>query len=90
MPDSVMSRIQAGELRSLAARIFEALAVPPGEAAWVAELLVRANLVGHDSHGVMRIPQYARAIRAGLVQPAPAPGSSRSPPPRRSSTVTGG
>jgi len=68
-----MSRIQAGELRSLAARILEALTVPPGEAAWVAELLVRANLVGHDSHGIVRIPEYAQAIRAALVQPGACP-----------------
>ena len=64
-----MPRIQAGELRSLARGIFEALQVPSQEAAWVAELLVRANLVGHDSHGVIRIPQYVQAIQAALVQP---------------------
>jgi LDH2 family malate/lactate/ureidoglycolate dehydrogenase len=64
-----MPCVQAGELLSLARRIFEALQVPPEEAAWVAELLVRANLVGHDSHGVIRIPQYAQAIQSALVQP---------------------
>jgi uncharacterized oxidoreductase len=64
-----MPRMQAGELRSLARSIFEALQVPPEEAAWVAELLVRANLVGHDSHGVIRILQYVQAIQSALVQP---------------------
>jgi LDH2 family malate/lactate/ureidoglycolate dehydrogenase len=64
-----MPRIQAEELRSLGARIFEGLKVPREEASWVAELLVRANLVGHDSHGVIRIPQYAQAIKSALVQP---------------------
>ena len=64
-----MPRVQAGELRSLAARIFEGLKVSHEEAAWVAELLVRANLVGHDSHGVIRIPQYAQAIKLSLVRP---------------------
>jgi hydroxycarboxylate dehydrogenase B len=64
-----MPLIQAGELRSLARRIFEALRVPPDEAAWVAELLVRADLVGHDSHGVIRLSQYAQAIRSALVRP---------------------
>jgi uncharacterized oxidoreductase len=67
-----MPRIQAGDLRSLGARIFEGLQVPREEAAWVAELLVRANLVGHDSHGVIRIPQYAQAIKSALVQPGAA------------------
>jgi uncharacterized oxidoreductase len=64
-----MPCIQAGELRSLARRIFEALRLPSEEAAWVAELLVRADLMGHDSHGVICIPQYAQAIRSALVQP---------------------
>jgi LDH2 family malate/lactate/ureidoglycolate dehydrogenase len=64
-----MPRLQAGELRSLAGRIFEGLRVPRAEASWVAELLVRANLAGHDSHGVIRIPQYAQAIRSAHVQP---------------------
>jgi uncharacterized oxidoreductase len=64
MPD-----VQAGELRSLVRRILEALQVPEGEAAWVAELLVRADLTGHDSQGVIRLPQYAQAIRASLIHP---------------------
>jgi hydroxycarboxylate dehydrogenase B len=64
-----MPRIPALELRSITGRILEALQVPPEEAAWVAELLVRANLVGHDSHGIVLLPQYARAIQAALVHP---------------------
>jgi uncharacterized oxidoreductase len=63
-----MPRVSAGELRSLGGKIFAALKVPPEEATWVAELLVRANLVGHDSHGVIRIPQYAQAIQSAQVQ----------------------
>jgi LDH2 family malate/lactate/ureidoglycolate dehydrogenase len=63
-----MPRISAGKLRSVGSQIFAALHVPPEEATWVAELLVRANLAGHDSHGVIRIPQYARAIRSAEVQ----------------------
>jgi uncharacterized oxidoreductase len=67
-----MPRLQAEELRSLVRCILEGLKVPREEALWVAELLVRANLVGHDSHGIMRLPQYARAIKAALVQPGAA------------------
>jgi hydroxycarboxylate dehydrogenase B len=62
-----MPRVSVEELRSLGGKIFAALKVPPEEAAWVSELLVRANLSGHDSHGVMRIPQYAQAIRSAQV-----------------------
>jgi len=64
-----MPRVSAEELRALGRKIFEGLNVPPEEATWVAELLVRANLVGHDSHGVIRIPQYAQAIKTGQVLP---------------------
>jgi len=31
--------------------VFAKLGAPPADAAWVATLLVRANLRGHDSHG---------------------------------------
>jgi LDH2 family malate/lactate/ureidoglycolate dehydrogenase len=64
-----MPRVQARDLRSFSRCIFEALLVPREEAAWVAEVLVRANLVGQDSQGVIRIPQYAQAIQSALVQP---------------------
>jgi len=35
----------------------------------VAEVLVGANLVGHDSHGLLRIPMYMRSIDGGRVIP---------------------
>jgi len=35
----------------------------------VAASLVDANLCGHDSHGLIRIPQYVRQIREGQMQP---------------------
>jgi L-2-hydroxycarboxylate dehydrogenase (NAD+) len=37
----------------------------------VADCLVKANLRGLDSHGVMRIPIYAKRLRLGLVNPRP-------------------
>ncbi len=64
-----MPQLRAEELRSLTRDIFERLNVPHEEASWVAEWLVRANLVGHDSQGVICIPQYAQAIKWALVQP---------------------
>jgi len=59
-------------LESLATRIFAALGVPESDAVWVGRLLVRANLRGHDSHGVIRIPQYVGSIRKGETNPRPA------------------
>src|SRR5437762_9097005 len=34
-------------------------------------LLVRANLRGHDSHGVLRVPQYCAALKSGHLTPTP-------------------
>ena len=39
------------------------------EAATVATHIVKANLVGHDSHGVINIPVYADRIDKGHIVP---------------------
>jgi hydroxycarboxylate dehydrogenase B len=39
------------------------------EATQVADHLVRANLAGHDSHGVGMLPTYVRLLHAGLLVP---------------------
>jgi uncharacterized oxidoreductase len=64
--------IAPDRLQALATRIFAALGVPQDDASWVAQLLVRANLRGHDSHGVIRVPQYVGSIRKGESNPRPA------------------
>jgi uncharacterized oxidoreductase len=66
-----MPVVDAAKLEHLTRDIFAARGVPRGDAGWVATLLVRANLRGHDSHGVIRIPHYARAMKAGEVNPEP-------------------
>jgi uncharacterized oxidoreductase len=57
------------QLEARATRIFTAMGAPAGDAAWIATLLIRANLRGHDSHGVIRIPQYWEAVKKGQVDP---------------------
>ncbi|MFQ5893051.1 MAG: Ldh family oxidoreductase, partial [Nitrospinota bacterium] len=64
-----MPVIQADRLETLAEQIFAALGAPEEHARRVATLLVRANLRGHDSHGVIRIPQYVTAVKEGAVNP---------------------
>jgi len=49
------------------------MGTPESDAAWVARLLVQSNLRGHDSHGVIRIPQYFEACKRGQIQPAARP-----------------
>lgn len=67
-----MTTIAADRLQHLGSCIFAALGTPPADADWIATLLVRANLRGHDSHGVIRIPQYVGSVRAGETNPRPA------------------
>ena len=56
-------------LRQVGAAIFAAAGAPPAAAEVVAELLADANAVGHDSHGVIRIPQYISTIEKGEIVP---------------------
>ena len=50
-------------------RIFYSAGVPDVEAGIVASRLVEANSFGHDSHGIIRVPQYLGAIAEGDVVP---------------------
>ena len=60
----------AAELRALVSGILLGLGATDVVAARVSNALVESNLVGHDSHGVMRVPMYTAAIRAGTLNPA--------------------
>lgn len=55
-------------LEQLATDIFIAAGARPSEAHIVASSLVEANLLGHDSHGVIRIAEYLVAIEKGWVE----------------------
>ena len=57
----------ASELTELSQRIFEAAGCPAPISARVTHALVDANLVGHDSHGVIRIPNYVGVVRSGNI-----------------------
>ena len=64
-----MPTVKADQLRDFGSRIFKGLGVPAVDAELVSDLLVEANLTGFDSHGVIRIPIYARGIKMGAVKP---------------------
>jgi uncharacterized oxidoreductase len=55
----------APELTGFATELLVAVGVPRDEATIVATSLVGANLRGHDSHGVMRLPQYIGFLEQG-------------------------
>jgi len=62
-----MPKFTADTLRAFADQLLQTGGLAPDEAALVAASLVDANLRGHDSHGMMRIPFYLEATRKGDV-----------------------
>ena len=61
--------IQARALTDYCAEVFERVGCRPEEARQISASLVDANLTGHDSHGVIRVPRYVQAVRNGEVIP---------------------
>lgn len=57
------------DLKQRSIELLGAAGATPAEAEIVGIHLVESNLAGHDSHGVLRIPQYAAEIERGAVQP---------------------
>lgn len=64
-----MPILSASELRHSVSAVFRADGCPRDVADRVATSLVEANLTGHDSHGVIRVPSYLRAVHEGRVDP---------------------
>jgi len=60
-------KIPHDRLKSLVASVFAAAGCRPPEPERIAHYLVEANLVGHDSHGVIRVPSYIQWLREGKV-----------------------
>jgi uncharacterized oxidoreductase len=52
-----MVTIKAAALETLVADIFRAAGCSDAESQRVGRYLVAANLTGHDSHGVVRVPR---------------------------------
>lgn len=64
-----MPTLTAPQLLTLGKRILEGAGVSAADAAVIAEELASANLVGHDSHGVMRLVQYVQMMDDGYIKP---------------------
>jgi LDH2 family malate/lactate/ureidoglycolate dehydrogenase len=62
-------RIGAPVLRGLVSGIFERCGMGAEDAALLADTLVAADLRGVHSHGVLRVPEYVRKLRAHGVDP---------------------
>lgn len=64
-----MPTIQAEKLKEIGRKILEAAGALPEEAEKVAHYCVSANLVGHDSHGIMMVLNYAQRVKVGHIVP---------------------
>jgi hydroxycarboxylate dehydrogenase B len=62
-----MMMIKAERLQGLVGDIFAACGCSRAEAERIARYLVAANLAGHDSHGVVRVPRYVQMQQDGRV-----------------------
>jgi LDH2 family malate/lactate/ureidoglycolate dehydrogenase len=65
--DMTSDRIEPSALAGFATDILTTLDVPRADAELVADSLVMADLWGHSSHGLLRLPWYAARLRSGAM-----------------------
>ncbi len=59
--------VAAEPLHRLVRTVFERVGCAADEAGLVSDHLIEANLMGHDSHGVIRVQPYVELLRSGKV-----------------------
>ncbi|MFV0281391.1 MAG: malate/lactate/ureidoglycolate dehydrogenase [Rhodoblastus sp.] len=64
-----MILVPVATLEQVCADVFARIGSAPEEAVRVARSLVGANLTGHDSHGVIRVPRYVDWVKSGDITP---------------------
>src|SRR5580698_6712326 len=64
MADAGMMRVPAHAVTSLLTDSFVAAGLPDADAARCAELMTEADLTGAEGHGILRLPQYVRRLKA--------------------------
>src|SRR5258706_6504399 len=64
-----MPKVPADRLEDIGRALFIAAGTPEGEAELVMRHIVGANLVGHDSHGIIQVPTYIERIKVGHIVP---------------------
>ena len=60
-------QVTRSDMRTVAARILANVGTPDERALSVAESLVKAQEVGHASHGVIRLVEYVSFVQKGTV-----------------------
>lgn len=61
----------ADKLREFAVRVFESFGIPHDDSVLAADILVRADLRGIDSHGIARLAMYHEQLTLGRINPRP-------------------
>src|SRR6478736_7295903 len=64
-----MPNVPADRLIDIAKGLLQAAGASAEEAATIARYNIGANLVGHDSHGIIAIPTYIDRIKVGHIVP---------------------
>jgi uncharacterized oxidoreductase len=59
----IMPTLKKDVLHAVTSAIFRATGAPDDLAVQVADVLVDNHLAGHDSHGILRIPEYVQSVR---------------------------
>src|SRR6185312_11260759 len=73
-------RIVTAAVAGFIADAMRKVGVPASDAAKIAELMLEADLIGADAHGVFRLPQYVQRLKLGSTNPRPAIKVERSAP----------
>jgi LDH2 family malate/lactate/ureidoglycolate dehydrogenase len=68
---STLPRIAKPDLVRFIAAAYRAVGIPAADAQKAAELMAASDVSGADGHGVFRLPQYIRRIKAGGLNTAP-------------------
>ncbi len=71
MTDAASVNLRADEATAFAAGLLQSSGVPEEDAGIAASALVRADLRGIDTHGIVRLPGYLSRLDKGLVTAAP-------------------
>src|SRR4029077_8961945 len=70
-PSTANTRIAHADLIRFIAAAYRAAGIPEADAAKAAELMAASDISGADGHGVFRLPQYIRRIKAGGLNTRP-------------------
>jgi L-2-hydroxycarboxylate dehydrogenase (NAD+) len=73
-------RIPVVAVSGLIADAMMTCGVPAADAGKIAELMLEADLIGADAHGVFRLPQYVQRLKLGSTNPRPNIKVTRSAP----------